>query len=72
MEYLMKRLSHRKGLLHIETPLGIVNITVGLVDRHGRWVESIQVIPSCYKGEKKVMRSGYANTRLIQCKGAKV
>jgi hypothetical protein len=64
----MKSLSHRKGLLHIETPLGIVNITLGLHDRRGRAVESIEVIPNRYAGEQKVVRSGYANTRLIQLK----
>lgn len=62
----MKRLSIRKGLLHVETPLGIINIRVGLQDVKGRNVESIEVIPSCYVGEPKIWRSGYANTRLIQ------
>lgn len=57
-----------KGRLHVETPLGIVNITVGLSDRHGRRVESIEVIPNSYAGHKKVTRSGRANTRLIELK----
>lgn len=62
----MKSMSHRQGLLHIETPLGIVNITVGLSDLKGRRVESIEVIPTNGAGEKRVIRSGYGNTRLIE------
>lgn len=54
--------------LHVETPLGIVNIRCGLSDLKGRNVESIEVIPSNYSGKKKVIRSGYGNTRLIQLK----
>jgi hypothetical protein len=68
----MKRIAHKRGLLHIETPLGIINITVGLQDVRDRDVESIEVIPSRYVGEPKVLRSGYANTRLIRCKRTKV
>lgn len=64
----MKIIELRKGLLHVETPLGIVNIRVGLSDRLGRKVDSVEVIPSNYIGERKVTRSGYANTRLIQLK----
>ena len=62
----MKTIVHRDGLLHVETPLGIVNIRVGLSDFKGRKVESIEVIPNRYAGEKKVTRKGYANTRLIE------
>lgn len=55
-------------IVHVETPLGIVNIHVGLKDNRGRAVDSIEVIPNRYAGEKKVIRSGYGNTRLIQLK----
>ncbi len=48
--------------LHVETPLGIVNIRCGLSDMKGRPVDSIEVIPSCYAGEQKVVRRGYCNT----------
>lgn len=68
----VKTVVHRKGILHIETPLGIVNITLGLSDVSGRVVESIEVIPNKYAGELKVKRSGYGNTRLIQCKKTRV
>ena len=64
----MKRINHSKGLLHIETPNGIVNIRVGLTDFNGRKVDSIEIIPDRYAGEKKVKLSGYANTRLIRLK----
>ena len=67
----MKTICHHKGCLHIETPLGIVNITVGLHDKYGRRVESVQVIASRYAGEPKIIRSGYANTRLIELKTVK-
>lgn len=59
------------GPLHVETPLGIVNIYVGLRDATGRRVERIEVIPNNYAGEPKVTRSGYANTRLIELKTVK-
>ena len=61
----MKTISHDKELLHIETPLGIVNIRVGLFDQKGRRVNSIEVIPNNYAGDPKVKRSGFCNTRLI-------
>tara|TARA_R100001082_G_scaffold30763_1_gene15464 strand:- start:1124 stop:1333 length:210 start_codon:yes stop_codon:yes gene_type:complete len=66
----MKTISHynSKKLLHIETPLGIINIRVGLTDRLGRSVDSIEVIPSNYAGQNKVKRSGLSNTRLIKLK----
>lgn len=53
-------------LIHVETPLGIVNIRVGLSDRLGRAVDSIEVIPDEYCGERKVVRRGYGITRLVQ------
>lgn len=67
----MKRTVLRKGLLHIETPLGVINIRVGLHDRLGREVESITVKGDNYSGEQKVKRVGLANTRLIQLKTVK-
>lgn len=68
----MRRAVLRRGMLHVETPLGIVNITVGLTDRQGRRVDSIEVIPSTYAGEKKIVRRGLGNTRLIECLRARV
>jgi hypothetical protein len=62
----LKTVVLNKGLLHVETPLGIVNIRVGLNDLKGRKVDSIEVIPNRYAGEKKVTRRGFANTRLIE------
>lgn len=67
----MKRVVHRKGLLHVETPLGIVNIRVGLHDRKGRRVESIEVLENRYAGQPKVVRRGYCNTRLIELRTVK-
>lgn len=64
----MKRIVLEKGLLHVETPLGIVNIRVGLTDRRGRQVESIAVLPDEYVSEKKIVRRGRYNTRLVQLK----
>jgi len=67
----MKIVQLYTGVLHVETPLGIVNIRVGLTDMRGRAVESIQVIPDGHAGEKKIIRRGYSNTRLIQLKGVR-
>jgi|TARA_R100001530_G_scaffold106744_1_gene74573 hypothetical protein len=66
----MKTISHYNSnkLLHVETPLGIVNIRVGLTDRLGRSIDSVEVTPSNYAGHNKVKRSGFGNTRLIQLK----
>ena len=61
-------LTERSPLLHVETPNGIVNIRTGLHDRFGREVDSIEVIPSNYSGERKVIRSIGGNTRLIRLK----
>jgi hypothetical protein len=68
----MKRVYLRSGdFFHVETPLGVVNIRAGLSDRRGRAVDSIEVIPSNGAGEPKVIRRGYANTRLVQLKGVR-
>jgi hypothetical protein len=64
----MRTIVHRRGCLHVETPLGIVNIRVGLSDRRGRLVDSIEVIPDDHAGEAKIARRGFANTRLVQLK----
>src|ERR1041384_5361304 len=56
----------RDPKLHIETPLGIVNITIGLHDADGRRVVSVETIPNDYVGEPKVTLDGYGNTRLIE------
>lgn len=50
----MKTVVHRRGILHVETPLGIVNIHVGLGDARGRRVETVMMDPNRYAGEKKV------------------
>ena len=62
----MKTIVHKKGLLHVETPNGIVNITVGLTDNEGRSVDSIECLPDRYVGEPKVTLDGYSNTRMIR------
>jgi hypothetical protein len=67
----MKTVVHRKGLLHVETPLGIVNIHVGLHDRKSRRVEAITVSGNNYAGEPKVALRGYHNTRLVELKTVK-
>jgi hypothetical protein len=41
-------------LLHVETPLGIVNIYTQLNDSEGRRVERVEYIPNDYAGEPKV------------------
>lgn len=46
----MKRISHKKGILHIETALGIINIHVGLTDHEGRRVECVEIIPDRFTG----------------------
>jgi hypothetical protein len=58
----------RDPLLHIETPLGIINIRVGLYDSQGRRVESIEVLPNNYCGEPAVRVRGRYNTRLVELK----
>ncbi len=41
-----RRATLRRGLLHVETPLGIVNIRAGLADAEGRPVDSVEIIPT--------------------------
>lgn len=64
MKY-QKNITHKKGLLHVETPLGIVNIYVGMNDYKGRRVESIELCPDQYLGENKVVLRG---SRFIELK----
>lgn len=53
-------------LLHVETPLGIVNIRTGLRDMHGCRVDSIEIIPNRYAGEPPVTLDGFSNSRLVE------
>jgi len=62
---------HAGQLLHVETPNGIVNIRAGLSDAIGREVDSIEVIPDRYAGERRVVVSGRRNTRMIRLKGVR-
>ena len=64
----MKTIRHNKGCLHVETPLGIVNIHVGLTDTRGRRVERVSLIGNKYSGEKVVKIVG---NRLIELKTVK-
>ena len=50
--------------LHVETPLGIVNIFSGFSDLKGRNVVAVEIIPSNRIGDHKVKRIG---NRLRQC-----
>jgi hypothetical protein len=56
----------RTELLHVETPLGIVNIYVGLTDTEGRRVERIEIIPNDFAGEPKVLVEGVRSIRLVE------
>ena len=56
----IKTLQLEEGMLHVETPLGIVNIRVGLTDLAGHPIDSIVVLP-----DEDVRRAGLANTRLV-------
>ena len=63
----MKTVNLREGqTLQVCTPLGIVIVTTGLSDRHGRAVDSIQVKPDAYAGEPRVHLAGLSNSRLIR------
>ena len=56
----------RSDGLHIETPLGIVNIRHKLQMRDGSRVVSIEVIPNAYPNERPVRLDGFTNTRLVE------
>jgi hypothetical protein len=55
----------KKKTLHIETPLGIVNITTGLSDNEGNEVEHIELLPT---EEEGVILDGHINNRFIKKK----
>lgn len=57
--------------LHVETPLGVINIQCGLTDMKGRKIDSVTVTPDEYADELKVVRRGLHNTRLVQLKTMK-
>lgn len=54
----------KKGILHIETPLGIINIHVGLANVAGSDVESVVMIPSASLDPKANVRR--VGTRFIR------
>lgn len=66
----IRRVNFKAGILHVETPLGIVNIHAGpwLTDHRGRAVIAVEMIPDNYAGSPKVLVRG---GRFIQCKRAK-
>lgn len=64
----MKRVSHKRGCLHVETPLGIFNIYVGLINRRGQRVECVELIGSQCSGELVV--KAYER-RLVELKTVK-
>ncbi len=68
----VRRITFRTGILHIETPLGIVNIHAGpwLHDHKGRAVVAVEMIADRMAGEAKVLTRG-AGGRFIQCSRAK-
>ncbi len=53
-------------LVHVETPLGIVNIRTNLKDVHGNRVDTIEFLPNDYSGEPKVTVDGSRVVRLIE------
>lgn len=59
-----------KTLIHVETPLGIVNIYLGLRDRLGRRVESVSMLPNGCCGEPRV--AVVRNRRFVEFKTVKV
>lgn len=66
---MMRTVTVRPGaVLHVETPLGIVNVRAGLHDSEGRRVDSVEILPNRYAGEPAVELDGYANSRLIEAK----
>ena len=51
--------------LHIETPLGIVNIRHKLGSNSSRIV-SIEILPNRYVNEPSVKLDGFSNNRLVE------
>jgi hypothetical protein len=65
----MRTVSAKAGtVIHVETPNGIVNVYCGLHDRLGRDVDTVEVIPDNYPGERPVRISGGRYARLIRLK----
>lgn len=60
----------RNDVLHIETPLGIINVRAGLEDRHYREVVSIEILAdaSMRDDRKKIRLYGVVNNRLVLLK----
>jgi hypothetical protein len=48
----------RANIIHVETPLGIVNIYVGLHDLKGRRVERVSMIPNSIGEHPVILRPG--------------
>jgi len=45
---------------------------VGLTDSAGRRVDSVTVTPDEISGDRKIIRRGYYNTRMIELKGVRL
>ena len=56
----MQTVTPKRGIkcIHVETPLGIVNIWIDLTDAKGRKVETVEMIPNHYSGESDVQVVG--------------
>lgn len=67
----MQTVRPRRGvrIVHVETPLGIVNIHLGLTDMGGRRVENVQMRPNNYAGEPRVKVVGCRFIELKTVKG---
>jgi len=62
----MKHVSLRTGTLHVETPVGIINIFTGLRDEAGRAVVAIHGIPDEGVGEVKVKCRPACGFRMVR------
>jgi len=59
----------KTDVIHVETPLGIINIRCKLHDSEGRNVDSIEILNKDYAGEPKVIIDPPThNIRLIELK----
>ncbi len=63
----IQRVHVKRGarIVHVETPLGVINIHIGLRDQQGRRVETISISGNNYSGDPLVVRRGY---RLVELK----
>jgi hypothetical protein len=66
MERGIKTVRYHKGILHVETDEGIVNIYVGLHDKLGRNVTTVECLPDNYAGEARVRCSPCSRIRMIR------